>query len=207
MLHTLKKRRREILDLGAVRLDADLLDRADGAVLGVARIADAHAVGVLRAGLFQAGAQRRSRDRAGPDRRTVGHGRYGGVHRLDAAVDARVRPTAGGRDGDTIRRVSEARIVVRRGPVAGDHHGGIAVGPLRQDLIVQRQHQQRQRQPHRQDLQVEGDPPCDAVPRPVVVGLQRKQAGRGERQERRQHHQNQLDRGQHGVPHADTVAR
>lgn len=94
-----------------MRLDADLLNRADGAVLGVARIADAHAVGVLRAGLFQAGAQRRSRDRAGPDRRTVGHGRYGGVHRLDAAVDARVRSTAGGRDGDTWKDSTSLEIV------------------------------------------------------------------------------------------------
>lgn len=122
-----------------MRLDAHLLDRRGlVAVLGVARIPDAHAVGVLRPGLLQTRAERRSRDRTRPDGGPVRHGRHRRVHRLDAAVDAGVRPAARGRDGYAIRRFPEARVVVRRGPVTADHHGGVAVGSLRQDLIVQR---------------------------------------------------------------------
>lgn len=165
-----------LLNLGTVRLDAHLLNGA-GAVFGISRIPNAHTVGVLRSGLFQAGPKGGSRDGTRTDRRSVRHGRHRRVHRLDAAVDARVGPPAGGRDGDAIWRIPEARIIVRRGPVAADHHRRISVRSLREDLIVQRKDQQSQRQCHRQDLQIEGNPPRDAVPRPVIVRLQCKQSG------------------------------
>lgn len=126
-----------------MRLDAHLLNGA-GTIFGVSRIPDAHPVGVPRSGLLQAGPEWGSRNGTRTDRRPVRHGRHRRVHRLDAAVDAGVGPPAGGRDGDAIRRIPEARIIVRRGPIAADHHRRIPVRSLRQDLIVQRQDQQSQ---------------------------------------------------------------